>query len=110
MTTTDTPRPPYFFEPEFDHAAARSAAVGALLEVDESLGDLQITSLGIEHDYNIRVQADFAAAMELATRWDAGNPRSSRDSDGDVHYVWSFELAGPNGETVVVRVYALVKS
>ncbi|HWO64600.1 MAG TPA: hypothetical protein VNO31_31650 [Umezawaea sp.] len=105
MTTTDTPAP-QFYDPGFDHAAARGKAIGVVLELDESLGGSRTTSIMIDHAYNVQVQfakESVRNAVRLAETWSAEPSYTVERGDSDYHHRWRFDLDG-----VTVRIVLLM--
>lgn len=101
MTTTT--RTPNWTEPGFEHTAARLKALDVLIEVAESLENDPITSIDVQHDYSVRVQARRDVAVRLAENWDAGNPAATLVEPNNMHYRWQFDLDGTR-----VEIYAIV--
>lgn len=107
---TATPTPLAWYEPGFDHAAARARALGVLGEIIESMdtaGVGEFTSVGIEANYTVRAQIDDAtAAGMLAGEWSAGPP-NIEDHKGREHHVWEV-LLGESALGTLVRIVAVV--
>jgi len=102
VTTTDTPQ---FYEPEFDHAAARDKAISAVRELDESLGSTRTLSIMIDHAYNVQVQfgvETVAGAVRLAEAWSAEPSYTVEPFGYAYHHSWSFDLDGVTVRIVLI--------
>lgn len=102
---TTTPAPLAWYDPGFDHEAARQKALGVLVEISEAIGNTRITSLSISTSYEVIAQfsgAEADVATRLADEWAAGAPQV-HVTKGNQHTNWVFALDG-----VAVRIITVI--
>lgn len=108
--TSPPPALPYW-DPTFNHIAARGRAIDALTELADSMRSTAHAMLNIDQAYNIQVQftgaASLAAARDFTLAWDQGPAEVERVAGAD-HHRWQFTLGRAGGGFTVVRVVCVV--